>query len=319
MMNDLPARRSGGAEGGHESACPFGGHSHSISQADFETWLGTELRCSAGKREFQLGRYSVARVRNGYQFAQAFADFEVDVQERRKTGFLAIVETQECFDDAEAELRFISQLVVDAGFAESAGALVRGETIAVPIEVECPVTGRSTSYDFFPVAFCRHAAAVLDPLYDPSLSAPFLAVNTTSDAYAFGMMVRDLSLRHFHCEPHEIPRRVDLERLLHKCAMAWQNMSANTISSYNRVSAVPQRAVALSDDHRRWTAPHNDPVFAELEKQTHSHEMPVIYAERLCRKWIAALYEDAELTPGRDGQSGGTHLALEDIAATFRP
>ena len=304
-MNFLSERYSTASDSDGSAKCPFHESISPFSEASFEDWLNTDLRCSAGKREFQLGRYLVAHVRNGYQFARAFEDFKQDVESRAKTGFLAIVETKTGFCDAEAELRFLGQIVVDAGYADSAGALVAGETVAVPIEVICPVTGLWTSYEFFPVAFCRHAARVLDPLYDPALSAPFLAINTTSDAYAFGMLVRDLSLRHFHCEPHEISGRHDFERLLERCASAWQNMSVNTIQSYGKISERPERAVHLSEDETYWMAPHQDPVFAELEKQPHSHEMPVLYARRLCRKWTATLYDGEAYRPSRDGQSGG--------------
>lgn len=303
-----------------ESGCPFGHGRGEMPAPDFERWRDQEVLCSAGKREFQLGRYHVAHVRNGYQFEAELQRFRQGVEAYERTGFLAIVPSlPEDFPDSVAELRRLGEIMVDAGYAESVGALVRGETIAIPFEIRCPVTGIDTIYEFFPVAFCRHAATLADPLYDPSLSAPFIAINTTSDAFAFGMLVRDLSLRHFHCLPHEIDNRADLERLLHRCSAAWQNMSVNTITSYNRVAAVPQRAVALSEDHLRWTAPHNDPVFAELEKLTHSHEMPAIYTARVCERWIAALFEEGELTPARDGQSGGVHLALEDVAASYHP
>jgi hypothetical protein len=304
-MNFLSERYSTASDSDGSAKCPFHQTISPVSEASFEDWLNTDLRCSAGKREFQLGRYLVARVRNGYQFERAFEDFKQLVENREKTGFLALVETKSGFCDAEAELRFLGQIVVDAGYADSAGALVAGETVAVPIELPCPVTGHWTTYEFFPVAFCRHAARVLDPLYDPALSAPFLAINTTSDAYAFGMLVRDLSLRHFHCEPHDIRSRHDFERLLERCAVAWQNMSVNTIQSYGKVSERPERAVRLSADETKWEAPHQDPVFAELEKRTHSHEMPVLYARRLCQKWTATLFEGEAYRPSRDGQSGG--------------
>lgn len=236
---------------------------------------------------------------------QALETFREDVADHRKTGFLAIVPTVTNACSAEEELRVLGQIIVDAGFAESAGALIRSETVAIPFELACPVTGLATTYEFFPVAFCRHAASIIDPLYDPSLSAPFLAINMTSDAFAFGMLVNDLSQRHFHCAPYEIADRHDFERLLVRCTGAWQNMSINTIQSYNKVAEIPERAVHLSEDQRSWLAPHNDPVFAELVKEQHSHEMPVVYAKRLSMKWIDALFGGKRYDPGRDGQSGG--------------
>lgn len=301
-------------------ACPFDHGRGAVSDVDFQHWRDNDMRCSAGKREFQLGRYQVEMIRNGYQFGEAFERFREAVESHEKTGFLAIVPSLPGdFADSAAELRRLGDIMVEAGYADSAGALIRGETIAIPIELRCPVTGIPTVYEFFPVAFCRHAATLADPLYDPALSAPFMAINTTSDSFAFGMLVRDMANRLFHCEPFEIPVRADLEKLLNKAATAWQNMSVNTITSYAKITSVAERAVALSDDRRSWTAPHNDPVFAEMEKLTHSHEMPVIYAHRIAARWIAALYEDAALQPARDGQSGGIHLVLEDVAASYSP
>jgi hypothetical protein len=91
-------------------------------------------------------------------------------------------------------------------------------------------------------------------------------------------------------------------------------MSTTTISNYTKVSVDPSRAVHLSEDRRFWLAPHNDPVFGELEKHQHVHEMPVVYARRLCDKWLATMFEGKEYVPGRDGQSGGIPASeVEDI------
>ncbi|BCP52874.1 hypothetical protein K32_14910 [Kaistia sp. 32K] len=302
-MNFPPDDDSAGIASSGAVGCPF--HPKVPTNSEFDDWLQADLRCSAGKREFQLGRYTVAHVRNGYQFSEALNAFRLDVEDYRKTGFLAIVETQRSFTNSEDELRLLAQIMVDAGLAESAGALVNSETVAIPFEVTCPVTGIPTVYEFFPVAFCPHAAVVADPLYDPALSTPFLAINTTSDAFAFGMLVRDLCQRHFHCAPHEVTERRELERLLHKCATAWQKMSINTIQGYQKISATFERAVHLSDDQQSWTAPHNDPVFAELAKEPHDHEMPIVYANRLCERWLAALFDGQRYQASRDGQSGG--------------
>jgi len=303
-MNFPPDEDSAGGAAS-TSICPFHTVARAPSEAEFDDWLRDDLRCSAGKREFQLGRYTVKHVRNGYQFLEALNAFRVDVEDYRKTGFLAIVPSSRAFDNSVDELRTLAQVMVDAGLAESAGALINSETVAIPFDVICPVTGLPTIYEFFPVAFCPHANCVADPLYDPALSTPFLAINTTSDAFAFAMLVRDLSLRHFHVPPHQIGDRHELERLLHKCAVVWQNMSANTITGYNKVSQIPERAVHLSADKLSWTAPHNDPVFAEMAKEPHHHEMPAVYANRLCQRWIAALFDGHALQAARDGQSGG--------------
>ncbi len=93
-------------------------------------------------------------------------------------------------------------------------------------------------------------------------------------------------------------------------------MSATTIGNYSRVTQDPSRGVHLSDDRRHWVAAHNDPVFAELEKCPHVHEMPIIYARRLTEKWSANLFDGQPYVPGRDGQSGGVPL-LEGAFDSF--
>lgn len=295
---------SAGARGGR---CPF--HNHSPDPLD--EWVERGLYCSAGKREFKLGRYHVARFRNGTEYRHALEAFRSGVAEHRKTGFLALFthDEQTC-RSVEDELRLLGAAMVGAGVTGDASSLTQGGTLATPVETLCPVTGEPTVYEFFSVAFCRHADNPADALYDPSLSAPFTAINTTSDAFAFAMLVRDQAARVFGKPPHEIGDRHAVELLFRKCVTVWQNMSINTIQNYGRMSVDPARGVHLSEDRRRWIAPHNDPVFGELEKCPHFHEMPISYATRLCARWSATLFDGKEYVPGRDGQAGGIPLLL---------
>ncbi len=309
------AMRTGPAAAGR---CPF----HGAKPEVFDDWLQHGLQCSAGRREFKLGRYSVAHVRNGADYAAAFARFRREVAEERKTGFLAIFAYDEsCFRTAAQELRALGEAMRQAGQTDDPQALIGGKTLSHAIEVPCPVTGKLTAYEFFSVAFCRHAGDPKDPLYDPSLSAPFTAVNTTSDAFAFARLVHDQAIKAWGRAPHEmIHDRDAVELLFKKCVVAWQNMSTTTITNYNRVTQDPARGVHLSDDRRHWIAAHNDPVFAELEKCPHVHEMPIIYAQRLTEKWSANLFDGQPYLPGRDGQSGGVPLLegafeVEGVAA----
>lgn len=287
----------------------------SLSPALFDEWLDAQLQCTAGRREFKLGRYLLTRFCNGTDFAEGLAQFRLEVAEYRKVGFLALCVYDETrCDCVEDELWLLGRAMQQAGLAEIAAEVVDGGTVATPIDVVCPVTGESATYQFFSVAFCRHADDPGDPLYDPSLSAPFTAVNTTSDAFAFAMLVRDQSMRAWGCPPHAIGDRMDVERLFRKCVTVWQNMSINTIQNYGSVAVDPRRRVHLSEDRRRWIAPHNDPVFAELSKCPFFHEMPTTYASRLCEKWLAAMFEGAQFTASRDGQSGGTSLLTAEGA-----
>ncbi|HZP20877.1 MAG TPA: hypothetical protein VFB16_11805 [Bauldia sp.] len=292
--------------------CPF----PRGSSAQFEQWLAESLQCSAGKREFNLGRYFVARFRNGIDFAEAHSAFRREAALHRKTGFLAIFDNPAAAEamTAAEELALLGAAVEEAGLTQDPEKLVAGETLATPVDMICPVTGKETTYEFFSVAFCRKAGDRSDPLYDPSLSAPFTAINTTSDAFALAMLVRDQAMRAWGKAPHEMDDREAVAFLLRKCVTVWQNMSINTIQNYNRVAADPARAVHLSEDRRTWIAPHNDPVFGELKKCPFSHEMPITYATRLTAKWLANLFEGKEVTPSRDGQSGGIPVfAVEGI------
>jgi hypothetical protein len=295
------AMRAVSAESVH-GQCPF----HSLSPEVFDEWLERGLQCSAGKREFKLGRYFVARFRNGGDFSEALEQFRREVAEYKKTGFLCLfIHDEARCKRAEDELWLLGEAMREAGVADDAASVIDGGTVAIPIEVNCPVTGEPTIYEFFSVAFCRHAANPRDKLYDPSLSAPFTAVNTTSDAFAFATLVRDQSIRAWGCPPHELTNRDDVEMLFRKCVTVWQNMSINTIQGYSRIAVDPSRGVHLSEDRRRWIAAHNDPVFAELEKCPHFHEMPITYATRLCEKWSATMFHGEAYVPSRDGQAGG--------------
>ena len=308
LRGDASARPST-AKGG----CPF----HPAERSDtFADWLEHGLHCAAGKREFKLGRYFVSRVKNGTEFRSCFDAFRREVADMRRTGFLAIFIDQPRYASVEEELRFLGQAMLEAGGTDNAAELVAGRTMATPIDVICPVTGEETAYEFFSVAFSRNAGDTRDPLYDPSLSAPFTAVNTTSDAFAFARLVHDQSMRVFDRAPYEMVHDRDaVELLFRRCITAWQNMSITTISNYSRIAVDQTRGVHLTEDRKAWVAAHNDPVFAELKKCPHIHEMPITYAARLCAKWSATLFEGKHYEPGRDGQSGGVALLGTDERA----
>jgi hypothetical protein len=287
--------------------CPY--HQKADS---FNAWLEQGLHCMAGKREFRLGRYHVARFRSGGEYAAALADFRRMVATHQKTGFLAILMSDERCPTVEDELNLLGAAMYDAGLTDDLEALIAGKALAHAIEVPCPVTGQQTLYEFFSVAFCRNAANPADPLYDPSLSAPFTAINTTSDAFAFARLVNDQAMRAWGRPVYEMTHdRHAVEVLFKRCVTAWQNMSITTISNYSRVTEIPARGVHLSEDRMRWFAAHNDPVFAELKKCPYQHEMPITYATRLTAKWSANLFDGKPYEPSRDGQSGGTPVSDE--------
>lgn len=287
--------------GENVASCPF----HAAGD-HMQSWVQRDLLCSAGKREFRFGRYQVAVIENGRDLADELDSFRAGVRDHRLTGLLAILDDGgRAFATSVAELTALGATLFEAGLCDDPVRVIDGETIAIPIESVCPVLDRPVTYSFFPVAFCRNAGNADDELYDPALSAPFTAINITSDAFAFALLVQDQARRLYKCAPHEIGSRELCERLFETSIRTWNQMSANTIAGYGKRSACPTRAVSLSDDGLSWYAPHNDPVFAERRKQMHSHEMPIIYCRRLCDTWLAALFDGGEAVVGREGQTGG--------------
>jgi hypothetical protein len=275
-------------------------------EALFGGWAENNLYCSAGRRELKLGRYMVGGVRTGAEFREQLDRFINMAAAHEKAGFFAVVGGPVTrVATAEEEVEHLCRMMAGAGLVDRAEDAWSGNAIQIPVQMTCPVTGLQTTYTFFPVAFCRHSADPTDPLYDPSLSCPFTAINTTSDAFAFALLVRDRSRKHFGCEVHEIEDAEAVRGLFEASLLIWQKMSVNTMRAFARIAVDPTRAVSLSPDQRYWTAPHNDPVFAEKKKEPHAHEMPVIYARALVEKWYSALFNGDDLPIGLEGQSGG--------------
>jgi hypothetical protein len=278
-------------------------------------WAEGNLLCSAGRRELKLGRYVISAVRTGADFRTELDGFIARVRAHEKSGFLALVGGPVTrVSTATEEVEHLCRLVAGAGLVDRAEDAWSGNAIPVPVDMACPVTGQPATYTFFPVAFCRNSADRADPLYDPALSCPFTAINTTSDAFAFALLVRDRSRRHFGCDPFEIDDADAVSGLLEASLLIWQKMSVNTMVAFGRLSADLTRAVSLSPDHRYWTAPHNDPVFAEMKKEPHAHEMPVIYGRALVQKWFGTLFEGEHLPIGLEGQSGGVPMGRKPEA-----
>ncbi len=276
-------------------------------------WARRELQCRAGRREVQLDRYVITQVRDGEDFRRALDAFLEQARVHSKTGLLALVGgAASLAPTAREEVEHLARLVRAAGLVSSPEAALRGGEIRLPLQMSCPVTGRASTYSFFPVCFCRNAGRIEDTLYDVSLSCPWSAINTTSDAFAFAMMVRDRAREQFGREPFEIANPEQCRALFERAVMVWQKMSVGTIQAFSRRSMVAQRAVGLSADQRYWTAAHQDPVFAELSKERYAHEMPVLYARALVGKWFATLYAGESFQVEREGQSGGYRIADDD-------
>jgi hypothetical protein len=272
-------------------------------------WARRELQCRAGRREVQLDRYVITEVRDGVQFRRALDAFLEQARAHHKTGFLALIEgAASRAATVREELEHLAGVVHAAGLVPTPRAALAGCEIRLPLRTPCPVTGLESTYSFFPVSFCRNANRVEDSLYDVSLSCPWTAINTTSDAFAFAMLVRDRAREQFGREPFELADPQHGRALFERAVLVWQKMAIGTIAAFGRRSVVARRAVALSADRHHWIAAHQDPVFAELVKERFEHEMPVLYARALVSKWFATLYAGESFDVEREGQAGGRRI-----------
>jgi hypothetical protein len=278
-------------------------------------WARRELQCRAGRREVQLDRYVIREVRTGEEFRRELDGFLEQARVHRKTGFLALVAGAATLArTVREEVERLASVVHAAGLVPTPAAALAGYEIRLPLRTRCPVTGRDTTYSFFPVCFCRNADHVEDALYDVSLSCPWTAINTTSDAFAFALLIRDRAREQFGCEPFEIEDPQQCRALFERAVLVWQKMSIGTIEAFGRRSVVAQRAVMLSADQRYWIAAHQDPGFAELSKERFAHEMPVLYARALISKWFAVLHAGESFEVEREGQAGGRRINNGAIA-----
>ena len=52
--------------------------------------------------------------------------------------------------------------------------------------------------------------------------------------------------------------------------------------------------VHLSAEQDQWIADHKDPAFAEQIKEVHTHELPILYGQRIAGKWLEYFLEKQE-------------------------
>ena len=274
-------------------------------------WMSTELACIAGRREFARGRYAIADLAE--EDAQTvLARFEEEVRQLRKVALICLIpRTVANMDPATPSLEVLRELSSfgAAMSARRAEELLDSAVLERPVLLDCPVTGVPTTYSFFAVAFCPQAANADDALHDLPLSAPLPLINITSDAFAFAMYVRDMSLERHGVAPHELSGRQERAVLFADCVARWQRFSLHTLTSFAERTRGTRCPVRVSEDGLSWQAAHNDPVFAETRKEMHTHDMPSIYAAELVERWTAVLDRQSPHFHARSGQSGGQRLA----------
>lgn len=264
-------------------------------------WFRNGLPCLAGRREFNRLRYMV-RVGQPGQIRPIIAEFEAELVAGRVTAcFIAFAPPQKLASEpASSMFRWLADAMSVLSDMDGK-ALSSGAALSLVFTLECPVTGEVTCFDDFEcIAFCPQSAELLDPLYDPLMYAPVPAVNISSDVYAFSVFVRDACRTAFGVSPRCVSDRAALFDLFHDCARRWHALAIRTIDNFAATVPDPQRCpVHVTPDRLHWVACHRDPAFAENVKVQHVHELPALYADRICDAWIA------HFTQGRTYSASG--------------
>lgn len=285
----------------------------------FASWMHTKLDCVAGRREFSKGRYSIVDLKHE-GITEAVQRFMLAVKEYRSVALLCIIpRTTQNMSIANPSVDVLSELSVYGSLVceHSPQELLNSAVLELPISVKCPVTGELTTYSFFGVAFCPQAANPNDPLYDWPLSAPYPCINITSDGFAFAMFVRDVSVARFGVAPFALDDAKNRDQLFDECIEKWQRYSIHTLKTFAEKTSGSRCAVQICENGTMWQAAHNDPVFAETEKEFHLHEMPCVYARELVKQWQAILGKKLDSFHARYGQCGGKHLRLYKTSDEF--
>jgi len=225
-------------------------------------------------------RYVVALVRNSQEFSKANALLQGLVAGGTHVACLYVTTCDpKTFAHSRETLEWLrSHLLKDFSLPEDACETTLSQTLSVP----CPVTGTTVAFpDFDIVAFYPHAINEVDPLYDPSVHAPFICLNQASDLYGFALYMREVMER---------AGGGDATNVLPQCAMQamsqWNDMACKTINAFRkRTNPAVLHPAGVSEDGRHYLTPHNEAALHELEKKVYLSEMPRIYLTRLVGEW----------------------------------
>ena len=272
-------------------------------------WMKRDLPCVAGRRETMRGRYMV-QTANIETVPNIFEKFKRKLKRREVVACLYIFNSQQYADPKRTVgevFHFLARQMQKISNVPPC-ALANGEALTSTIRLHCPVTGVLTDFDDFEcIAFCPQSNNPDDPLYDPLLAMPLPAVNMSSDMYAFSTFVADMiELRHGVAVKDLSDDRDEVEAALMGCVAQWQRVAVKTIQNYETITDTSICPIHLSAEQDQWIAGHKDPAFAEQIKEVHTHELPVLYGQRIVEKWLEYFFEKQEYSAtglARDGIS----------------
>ncbi|MBB4000253.1 hypothetical protein [Aureimonas pseudogalii] len=246
-----------------------------------------DIPCVPGKREFSSGRYFIAEIHDPRSMTEAYERFVLALQRRETVAGLFVISEQVSLGheaSASDQFRQCAELMREISDLPPE-ALANGGRLGKTVELDCPVTGVSRSFDDFDaVAFVPRSLDESDPLYDPMMGAPVSCINFSSDIYAFAMFTRDIALRLKKSEVSNLGAD-DRREVFAYASKQWQIFARATIRNYISITNIQKCPVSLSDDDSVWNANHQDPAFAENHKQQYAHHMPLLYAPRIVTAW----------------------------------
>jgi hypothetical protein len=264
------------------------GHSDALVLDEINGWFRERLPCVAGRREFNRQRYMI-KIATAATVPQIFGQFVSAVRRYENTACFFVFNQPEFYpgrSNAHLAFRFLAEQMAQLG-VNSAEELADGAALSNTVTLPCPVTGIEIEFDDFEcIAFCPQSSDLDDPLYDPLMSAPYPAVNLSSDVFAFSYFVLDACRAKFGKSPSEISNAEILAPFFNLCVERWQKIAVATIGNFAAITDTSRCPVHLAPDADYWVAAHQDPAFAETVKIPHRHELPTIYARRISDAWL---------------------------------
>jgi hypothetical protein len=250
-----------------------------------ENWLKNKLGCVVGRAEFMKNRFAIATVSNRENLQEVFEVFKQELNSSNVTSCIILVEPK------NQDFRRLNGLGV-ANFLQK-NYLDRSENVDGSIgyhstmNIRCPVTEVRVNFpDFDCVSFYPQSIDESDPLYDPSMYAPLVCFNLTSDIYGFCVIVRDIFTKKFGKSPVELGDLNKLETAFEEALASYQRMAERTILNYNSMTNPGKICpIHLSCNNLYYVAPHNESAFIETKKRLYLNEMPVIYGKRIIKEW----------------------------------
>jgi hypothetical protein len=264
-----------------------------------ESWLRHDVGCVIGRLGFAKDRFMLATVTSYADFARFRAEFGEALAEGTVISCLILIEP----DNPELTRMSIGDLVrhLDRTYFFDADARLsdggRAVTYNLTYRMRCPVTGERTMFnDFDQVAFYPQAIDESDPLYDPSMYAPVVCVNITSDVYGFSVFTDDQRRRKNPDLPFAEMSRAERLDVYEAALTGFQRMAARTIANYAKTTN-PQvlPPIEVTADGCHYIAQHDESAFVETAKSPFKAEMPALYVPRVLAQWEA--YFERKVVP----------------------